>query len=139
MPLHVESQVVRPGEGPVAFLTLERPVTRVLPVVAGELVGTCKLPAAALPVAVVRLLPCVRAVMCFQVGALGVRFPAAHVVAGVRRHPLSRPRAPAALGLGLLWEAVPARDHQRLWVLHGGRLRVGGVSLRRAVVISLRR
>lgn len=50
--------MVRPGEGPVAFLALERPMTRVFPVVASELIGTCKLPAAALPVAVVRLLPC---------------------------------------------------------------------------------
>lgn len=57
MSLHVQGQVVRPGKGPVALLTLEGSVARVLPVVARELVGAGELPAAALPVAVVRLLP----------------------------------------------------------------------------------
>lgn len=57
MSLHVQSEVVRPGKGPVALLALERPVARVFPVVARELVGAGELPAAALPVAVVRLLP----------------------------------------------------------------------------------
>lgn len=55
--LHMESKVVWPWEGPVTFLTLEWPVACVFPVVACELVRTCKLPTTALPVAVVRLLP----------------------------------------------------------------------------------
>lgn len=58
VPLHVQGQVVRPGEGPVAEVALEGPVPGVLAVVAGELVGAGELPAAALPVAVVRLLTC---------------------------------------------------------------------------------
>lgn len=139
MSLHVESKVVRPGESPVAFLALEWPMTRVFPVVASELIGTCKLPAAALPVAVVWLLPCVCAVVCFQVGALCVRFATADVVARVRRHPLPWPGAPAAFGLWLLRQAVRAGDHEAFWVLHGRPLRVGCVSLRGTMVVPLRR
>lgn len=58
MSLHVESEVVRPGKGPVALLALEGSVARVFSVVARQLVRACELPAAALPVAVVWLLPC---------------------------------------------------------------------------------
>lgn len=64
VPLHVQGQVVGPGERPVAEVALEGPVPGVLAVVAGEFVGAGELPAAALPVAVVRLLTCV----CPQVG-----------------------------------------------------------------------
>ena len=60
MPLHVQSQVVRPGEGPVAEVALEGPVPGVLAIVTGELVGASELPAAAFPVAVVGLLTCRR-------------------------------------------------------------------------------
>lgn len=38
MSLHVQGQVVGPGEGTVAQVALERPVTCVLAVVAGKLV-----------------------------------------------------------------------------------------------------
>lgn len=55
VPLHVQSQVVRAGEGALAQVALEGPVSGVLPEVARELVGAGELPAAALPVAVVRL------------------------------------------------------------------------------------
>lgn len=58
MPLHVQSQVVRPGEGPVAEVALEGPVARVLAIVTGELIGASELPAAAFPVAVVGLFTC---------------------------------------------------------------------------------
>lgn len=54
--LHVQGQVVGPGEGPVAQVALEGPVTRVLAVVAGKLVRARELPAAAVPVAMIRLL-----------------------------------------------------------------------------------
>lgn len=54
---------------------------------------------------------CVRAVMCFEVGALGVRFPTADVVTRVRGNSLPRPGAPAAFRLGLLRQAVTAGDH----------------------------
>ena len=56
--LHVQGQVVAPGESPLTQVTLERPVTRVLPEVTCELVGTSELPAAALPAAVVGFLSC---------------------------------------------------------------------------------
>lgn len=58
VPLHVQSQVVRPGEGPVAEVALEGPVARVLAIVTGELIGARKLPTAAFPVAVVGLFTC---------------------------------------------------------------------------------
>lgn len=58
MPLHVQSQVVGPGERPVAQVALEGPVARVLAIVTGELVGARELPAAAFPVAVVGLFTC---------------------------------------------------------------------------------
>lgn len=38
MPLHVKSQVVRAGEGTLAKVTLERPVSGVLPEMTGQLV-----------------------------------------------------------------------------------------------------
>lgn len=57
---------------------------------------------------------CVCAVMRFEVGTLGVGLPTAHVVARVRGHPLPRPGAPTALGLGFLCQGVPAGDHEGL-------------------------
>lgn len=53
VPLHVQGEMVGPGEGPFAQVTLERPVTGVLPEVTRELIGTSELPAATLPAAVV--------------------------------------------------------------------------------------
>lgn len=53
--------------------------------------------------------------MRFEVGALCVRLPTAHVVARVRGHPLPRPGAPASFGLGFLRQAVAAGDHEGLW------------------------
>lgn len=55
MSFHVQREVVGPGEGSVAFLALERPVARVLPVMPRELVRTGELPATSLPVTVIRL------------------------------------------------------------------------------------
>lgn len=58
MSLHVQRQVVRPGEGPLTQVTLERPVSSVLPEVTCELIGTSELPTATLPAAVVGFLSC---------------------------------------------------------------------------------
>ncbi len=56
MSLHVQGQVVRPGEGPLAQAALERPITGVFAIVSCELIGSGKLPPTALPTAGVRLL-----------------------------------------------------------------------------------
>lgn len=101
MPLHVQREVVGPGEGTLTQVTLERPVSGVLPEVTRELVGTSELPAAALPAAVVRFLSCVRPEVRLQVGALGVRLPTAGESAGVRRGPFPRPRPATPLRLGV--------------------------------------
>lgn len=63
---------------------------------------------------VTHLHTCVRAVMCFEVGALRVRFPAADVVTRVRGDALPRPGAPATFGLWFLRQAVAAGDHEGL-------------------------
>lgn len=56
MPLHVQSQVVGAGEGPLAQHTLVRFLARVLAVVTRQLVGAGELPAAVLPWTLVWLL-----------------------------------------------------------------------------------
>ena len=58
MPLHVQRQVVRSGEAPVAVVALERLDPGVLAVVARQLVRASKSPLAALPRTLVRLLTC---------------------------------------------------------------------------------
>lgn len=92
--LHVKSEVVRSGEGPVAHLALEGPVSRVLPVVTGELVRPGKLPAAILPRALVRLLTCVRPQVGLQVRRFGVGLGASFVIARVSWEPLPPPGSP---------------------------------------------
>ncbi len=57
---------------------------------------------------------CVRAVMCFEVGALCVSFPTANIVTRVCGNPLPRPGAPATFGLWFLRQAVPTGDHEGL-------------------------
>lgn len=59
MSLHMESKMVRPGETPVAVVTLKGLCTRVFPVVPRELIAPCKTPLASFPWALVRLLTCV--------------------------------------------------------------------------------
>jgi len=61
VPLHVQRQVVGARERAVAQLALERAVAGVLAVVPRQLVRPGKLPAAPVPVALVRLLARVRA------------------------------------------------------------------------------
>lgn len=56
--LHVQREVVRPRETPVAMTTLERLGSRVLSVVTSQLVRARETPAAALPLAFVRLFTC---------------------------------------------------------------------------------
>ena len=58
MPLHVQGEVVRPGEAPVAVLALEGLEAGVLAVVPRQLVGPREPPLAAVPRATVRLLTC---------------------------------------------------------------------------------
>lgn len=58
MPLHVERQVVRPGERPLAYSALEGLGARVLAVVAGQLVRPREAPLAFWPLAVIGLLSC---------------------------------------------------------------------------------
>ena len=72
MPLHVQGEVVAAREGTGTQVTLERFGPRVLAVMPGQLVGSGKLPAAALPRALVRLLARVGPLVGFEVGALGV-------------------------------------------------------------------
>ncbi len=81
--LHVQTQVVTASERALAQLTLERALSGVLPVVTGQFVGARELPAAALPGAVVRLLPGVRAQVRLEVRALGVHLLAVVVGTGV--------------------------------------------------------
>lgn len=56
MPLHVEGEVVRSGEGAGTHGALERFGSGVFPVVARELVGAGETPVTAVPRAPVRLL-----------------------------------------------------------------------------------
>ena len=58
VPLHVQRQVIRAGEGPVTHLAAEWLVSCMLAVVPGQLIRAGKLPAAILPGTLVWLLPC---------------------------------------------------------------------------------
>lgn len=58
MPLHVQGEVVRAREGPLADAAFEGLVAGVLPSVAGQLVGPGEPPVALAPLALVRLLTC---------------------------------------------------------------------------------
>lgn len=58
--LHMQSQVVRTAEAPVAMTAFERFRPRVLAVVAGQLVAPGESPFASFPGAFVWLLPCKR-------------------------------------------------------------------------------
>lgn len=102
VPLHVQRQVVGAREGAVAEVALERPVARVLAVVAREFVRARELPAAAVPVAVVGLLACregaerasvpSQRLLCPESGYLGAcNLPQAN--------PLSRPHTPRVWNL----------------------------------------
>jgi len=55
VPFHVESEVIRSREAPLALAALEGLRAGVFPKMAGEFVGTGESPAAARPAAAVRL------------------------------------------------------------------------------------
>lgn len=78
--LHVQRQVVGAGEAAVAHPALERLGTRVLPVVAGQLVRPRKPPVAALPGALVGLLTRVSPQVSFQMRRLCINFSATGVI-----------------------------------------------------------
>lgn len=99
MSLHVKCQMVRPGEGALAQVALERPVSSMFTEMTGQLVGAGEFPSTTFPATVVRLLTSVSSEMCLQVRTLCVRFPAASEGAGVRCSALPWPRAPPSLGL----------------------------------------
>ena len=77
--------MIGPGESSVAQFTVEGLVARVFALVTRELVTAREPPAAVLPLADVGLLPGVSAEVGLQVAGLGVRLPAARMLAGVGR------------------------------------------------------
>ena len=81
--LHVQGQVVRARESSIAEFTVEGLVPGVLALVARQLVGARKPPAAVLPLADVGLLAGVGAEVRLQVGGLGVGLAAACLVTNV--------------------------------------------------------
>lgn len=84
----MQREVVRPGEGAVAFGAAERFDSCVLAKVSGQLVRAGEAPGAAFPSTVVGFLSCVYPPVGFEVGALGVNFFAAFIVAHVDPSPL---------------------------------------------------
>lgn len=65
VPLHVKSQMVRPGETSVTVTAFKWLCPGVLPEVSGQLIASCKTPLAALPRTPVWFLTCVCALVCF--------------------------------------------------------------------------
>ena len=82
MSLHVQCQVVRPGESSLTQLAVERFVSCVFSLVPGQLVRPGEPPAAVLPLTHVGLLPGVGPEVSLEVAGLGVRLAA--VVEGAR-------------------------------------------------------
>lgn len=80
VPLHVQGEVVGPGEGARADGALEGFGARVFPVMARQLVRTGETPIAAVPRTPVRLLTRVSPEVGFQMGRLGVDLLAAWVI-----------------------------------------------------------
>ena len=94
--LHVEREVVGPREGPLTEPALERTVAGVFAVVTGQLIRACKLPSTALPAALIRFLPRVRAEMRLEVRGLGVCLAARWMGTRVYNHFSSTPVATTA-------------------------------------------
>lgn len=80
MSLHVQRQVVTPGEAALADDALERFRAGVLPVVPRQLVGPRETPLALGPLTGVRFFTRVDSLMGFQVGAFGVDFCATNKI-----------------------------------------------------------
>lgn len=121
--------MVRAGEGALAEVALERPVSRVFPEVTGQLIRPGKLPATAFPVTVVGLFTCVCPHVGLEVGALGVRFATTRELAAVRRGALPGPRPAASLRLDAARLVVRVKLEQRRrrrrgehHALHGRRM-----------------
>ena len=72
MSLHVQAQVITPGESSVTKVTFEGFAPGVFAVVPGQLIRSGKLPVTSLPAAEVRLLPGVSPLVGLEVTALGV-------------------------------------------------------------------
>ena len=89
--------MVRSGEGTLTEMALERPVPRVLAIVAGELVRAGKLPPTSLPVAAIGFFSSVGAQVGLEMTRLGVGFVTAGVGTGMCRLSLSAPRSSAPL------------------------------------------
>lgn len=102
VPFHVKREMVGAGEGSLAESALEGTIARVLPVVASQLVRARELPAATLPLTLVRLLARVRTEVSLEVRGLGVGLAAAGVVTGVGRQLLARDCSSLSLGAGLV-------------------------------------
>lgn len=83
MALHVQSQVITPGEAPLADQTLEGLGAGVFTDVPRQFVRACELPLAGGHVAPVWLLPGVDALVGLEVGGLGVGFAATRKAAVV--------------------------------------------------------
>ena len=111
VPFHVQSEVVRARERPLAQSALERPVASVLAVVASQLVRAGELPTAAFPAALVRLLARVCAEVRLEVRRFRVRLAAPGVRTRVRRHFLAPPASSASFRLcGLCRYRLVSRD-----------------------------
>lgn len=96
--LQVKGQVVGTSKCTLTVRTLERLHSRVLAHVPGKLVRASELPVAAFPVALVRFLPGMGPLVCFEVRALGVDLGAAWVGAAVDTL--------VALGLGIVVHGI---------------------------------
>ena len=81
-------------EGPLAESALERSISGVLPVVAGELIRSGEFPSASLPGALIRLLTRVRPQVGFKVRRFRVRLGASTESAQVSRDLLPTPSLP---------------------------------------------
>ncbi len=106
MSFHVQTQMIGACKGAIAVRALERPVARMFAIVARELVGARELPAAAGPLAHVRLLARMRAHVRFQMRRLIVHL----LAAGMR----------ARMVPG---RALTGGTHARFGDLNGGRAR----------------
>lgn len=97
----MQGQVVGTREGTLTQMALKGSVASVFPVVTSEFIRTCKLPAAALPRAMIRLLSGVGPKVSLEMRALGIRLVAPWVGARVRGLAFATPRTTASF-FGLL-------------------------------------
>ena len=85
---HVEGEMVTPGEGSGAEMTLEWLGPCVLPVVPGELIRPREFPSTSVPGTLIGLLTCVGTLMGLQMGTLGIDLVTSREVAAVYLSPL---------------------------------------------------